>query len=244
MSSAAEQEAVAGKQAARGRAPRRRGERRAACRVATRRAGLAGHTGAAGRPVPDRAGPGGGDELRAVGGRGGGGGTVPVRRAGPRWQGEPGAADRADARDLARLRAGRRAPGSVTASGCTAAGTRGPAPAGIRRSCCSTRTRARWTVTSCCPPRCTGTSATGPSSMWRTPCATTATRRRTSRRASSSTTAAPTTSGRTTGGRRRRGRTRSSTSCTCAASPSCTPASPRSCAARTRGWRIPRRSST
>ncbi len=88
------------------RAPRRRGERRTACRAAARRAGLAGNTGAAGRPFPDRSGRCGGDELRAVGGRGGGGRAVPLRRARSRRQGEPGAADRADARDLARFRAG------------------------------------------------------------------------------------------------------------------------------------------
>ncbi len=146
-------------------------------------------------------------------------------------------------------------PDSATATGCTAAGTPGPAPAGIRPNCCSTRTPGPWTATSApersrwapgahCPPSSTGMSATGPNSGSPTPCATTAIRRRTSPKgwwsaAPGPTGARTTTHGATTAGPRPHGRIPSSTSCMCAVSPCGTRGSRSGCAVRMRDWPTP-----
>ena len=158
---------------------------------------------------------------------------------------DPPPADRADPRDLARLRARRAARASATATGCTAAGTPGPAPAGTRRSCCSTRTPGRWTATS------TPAAAEVYGHVRDWPQQQVADTVRDDRDSAPYVPKGvvvhdddPTTMGGRPPARRRRGRTRSSTSCTCAASPCGTRASRRSCAARTRGWRTRRRSST
>ena len=165
-----------------------------------------------------------GHQLRAVGVRRGGRRAVPVRggaAGGSRTSRRPASARRVDVPDLARLRP-RGRPGPAVrlprarpvrpvAAGC----------ATTRRSCCSTRTRGRSTATS--RPRAAGLRLRRrPAAA--TPCATTATRRRTSRGRSSCTTPSDDWGGRPAG-RRRRGPTRSSTSCTCAASPSGTRAS-------------------
>ncbi len=149
MSSAAEQEAAQeAVQEGRGPSPRTRpaavgnGRRRTAAGTAQTPV-WPGAPDAARGAVPGGPRRGGGHQLRAVGGRGGGGGAVPVRRRRARRARVP----------LTELTheiwhgfvPGRPARASGTATGCTAAGTPGPAPAGTRRSCSSTRTPVRWT---------------------------------------------------------------------------------------------------
>ena len=154
---------------------------------------------------------------------------------------DAGRADRADPRDLARLRAGRRARPALRLPGARPLGPVDGRPLEPGEAAPRPVRAGRRRRLHACRPRCTGMCGTGRSSRSPTPCATTGTRRRTCPRASWSTT---TTTGPTTTGPRHPGRTPSSTSCTCAASPGATRASRGACGAPTRGWRTRRRSST